>query len=66
MSNLRSDCRNLIKDLEPGNTWRVHILALCEQIDLLEESWHEANRRIVEAQEILKTVSCPHWPTEDE
>lgn len=42
MSNLRSDCRDLIKDLPAGDPWKVHILALCLQIDEIERFWHEA------------------------
>lgn len=42
MSNLRSDCRDLIKNLPAGDKWKVHIFALCMQIDQIEEFWHGA------------------------
>ena len=44
MSNLRSDCRALVADREPGDVWRTHIERLCHQIYYIEELWHEAVR----------------------
>ena len=60
MSNLRSDCRDLVKDRPAGDVWRTHIERLCYQIDELEERWHRANQRIKaireDVEEIVVTV----------
>lgn len=45
MSNLRSDCRALVENLPPGDTYRAHILCLCAQIDQIEDHWHAAERK---------------------
>lgn len=50
MSNLRSDCRDLVKDLPAGDTWKCHIERLCHQVDQIEETWHAAERRAVDAE----------------
>lgn len=58
MSNLRSDCLGLVKDREPGDLWRSHIERLCHQIDLVEESWLEANQRLIAIRKTLETAVC--------
>ena len=45
MSNLRSDCRDLVKDLPAGDVWKAHVERLCLQIDAVEECWHSAERK---------------------
>ena len=62
MSNLRSDCLDLVKDREAGDVWRTHIERLCGQIDQLEEWWHEANRRLVAIRETLEAAVCTKDP----
>lgn len=49
MSNLRSDCRELVKDLPPGDVYRAHIERLCFQIDELEERWLKATSKLNKA-----------------
>lgn len=44
MSNLRSDCRDLLERDPPNKTWQAHIKCLIAQIDELEENWHAAER----------------------
>lgn len=58
MSNLRSDCRDLVKDRPAGDVWRTHVEALCHQIDELEERWHKTNRRIKSIRDSVETVVC--------
>lgn len=58
MSNLRSDCRDMVKDLPAGDKWKVHIQALCNQIDLIEGWLHEANRRLKAIRETLGEAVC--------
>lgn len=62
MSNLRSDCRDLVKDREPGDLWRAHIERLCYQIDQIEEYWLDAGRRLKEIRDILETAVCTKEP----
>ena len=50
MSNLRSDCRDIANKLEPGNTYRAHLMCCCAQIDEIEEYWHAAERRARDAE----------------
>lgn len=50
MSNLRSDCRNLVKDRPGGDVWKTHIECLCHQIDAIEETWHAAERKARDAE----------------
>lgn len=56
MSNLRSDCRELIQGRPAGDTWKVHIEALCQQIDVIEESWHAAERKARSLTEQLESA----------
>lgn len=58
MSNLRSDCRDLVKDREAGDVWRTHIERLCYQIDEVEERWHAAERKLNAAREALEQIVC--------
>jgi len=53
MSNLRSDCLDLVKDRPAGDVWRTHIELLCAQIDTVEASWHESERNL---KELYKTI----------
>ncbi len=62
MSNLRSDCRDLVKDLPPGDTYRAHIERLCYQIDEIEEYWHDSNKRLKEIRELLEKAVCVTEP----
>jgi hypothetical protein len=62
MSNLRSDCLDLVKDREAGDVWRSHIERLCHQIDLLEKSWQGSNRRLASIRETLETAVCTVEP----
>ena len=62
MSNLRSDCRDLIKNLPPGNTYRAHIDRLCYQIDELEERWLNATKRLSEVRKLLEKAVCVTEP----
>lgn len=62
MSNLRSDCRDLVKDLPPGDTYRTHIERLCYQIDEIEEYWHGCVKRMREIEEILEKAVCTKEP----
>lgn len=50
MSNLRSDCREIAEREGPGLI-QSHMNALCNQIDLVEEYWHaaERHRQVAEA-----------------
>ena len=59
MSNLRSDSRDLVKDLPAGNPYRFYIERLCYQVDELAERWHKANQRIVLIRQKLEEVVCP-------
>lgn len=54
MSNLRSDCLALVKELPPGDTWKVHIEALCYQIDTLEAYGQAVTREKNTAVSLLK------------
>lgn len=54
--NLRSDCLGLIRGLPAGNVWKVHIEALCHQIDDLEEKWHSAERKAQGLENELKAI----------
>lgn len=45
MSNLRSDCWELLEQQPLSDLWRAHVNALCNQIDHLEELWHSAERQ---------------------
>jgi hypothetical protein len=58
MSNLRSDCRDLVKDQPAGDVWRTHIELLCFQIDEIEERWHKANQRIKAIRDDLENIVC--------
>lgn len=58
MSNLRSDCRDLVKDLPAGDTIKTHMEAACYQIDELERRWHEANQRIKAIRDDLEEIVC--------
>ena len=58
MSNLRSDCRDLVKDRPAGDVWKTHVEALCHQIDELENRWHKANQRIKAIREDLEEIVC--------
>lgn len=65
MSNLRSDCRDLVADLPAGDVYRSHIERLCYQIDEVEERWlaAERNRQTAEkklqaARKALENIVC--------
>lgn len=44
MSNLRSDCRDLVAHLPIGDPIRSHMERLADQLDHVEELWHAAER----------------------
>lgn len=58
MSNLRSDCRDLVKGRPAGDTWRAHVERLCYQIDDVEERWHAAERKLKAARDELENIVC--------
>ena len=58
MSNLRSDCRDIAGRLPVGDIHRVHIEALCHQIDTIEETWHAAERK---ARDALAKLELWQW-----
>lgn len=58
MSNLRSDCRDLVKNRSAGDVWRTHVELLCFQIDEVEERWHAAEKKLKSAREALKEIVC--------
>jgi hypothetical protein len=58
MSNLRSDCRDLVKDRPAGDVWRTHVERLCFQIDEVEERWHSAERKLKAARDALGQIVC--------
>ena len=62
MSNLRDDCREIVKDLPVGDTIRSHMERVCNQLDYIESLWHKANKRLAECRAILETAVCIHEP----
>lgn len=62
MSNLRSDCRDLVKNLPAGDVMKSHVEALCYQIDELEERWHKAEKRLQEVRDKLEEIVCTKPP----
>jgi hypothetical protein len=49
MSNLRSDCRDLVSNLPVGHVMRSHMERLAHQLDHVEELWHAAERKATKA-----------------
>lgn len=56
MSNLRSDCREIAERQGPGLI-QSHMNALCNQVDLVEEYWHAAERQRHAAEKALLRMS---------
>lgn len=62
MSNLRSDCRDIIKrNPKMKREVRVHFEAALNQIDQIEEYWHEAGKANLILDSIIDGYARWEW-----